>query len=310
MNIREGGNNLFITHQNADPDAVASLYLLWKRYGGVFGLPNGPDSQGKRLMEYLEIDPVIDPDPQGYESVIVVDTPDPKQLEPLVLPDEGVTVIDHHRANLWERDVTYEDRKSCVEIIYDMVRHRDLSDKEAIAVIAGILSDTSNFRRGDQLTFKTLWEVMSRSEITINQVKKILQRPRSYSEKICRLKGASRSSHERVNGYLIAYSFVSSFESSVCNMLLFAGADVAFVASQRDDEILISARVRSELIEEGFDLGHLFNGVSKVCEGVTGGGHPGAGVIRGKGKVEDVLEQMVKGAKDQIHKEGLERGRD
>ncbi len=310
MDIREGVNNLFIAHQNADPDAIASLYLLWTRYEGVIGLPNGPDSRGKRLMKYLDIEPVVAPKFDDFDLVVVVDTPDPKQLEPMVLPDEGVMVIDHHQVNLWDRDIIYEDRKSCVEIIYDMIKPGELTDREAVAIVAGILSDTSNFRRGDHLTFKILWDVLSKSDITIDQVHNILQRTPSYSEKICRLKGASRSSHERVNGYLIAYSFVSSFESSVCNMLLLAGADVAFAASQRDDEILISARAKSELVEAGFDLGYLFNKVSQACDGISGGGHRGAGVLRGKGKVEDVLERMVEEAKSWIRKEGLERSRD
>ncbi len=310
MNIREGGNNLFISHQNADPDAIASLYMLWVRYGGTIGLPNPPDSMGRRLMEHLDMEPVIAPDPGDYELVVVVDTPDPRQLEPMVLPDEGVIVIDHHRVALWEREVIYEDRRSCAEIIYDMIKPEDLSSREATAMVAGMLSDTSNFRRADHLTFKTLWEVMSRSGVTVTQVRNILQRPRTYSEKICRLKGASRSTHERVNGYLIACSHVSSFESSVCNMLLLAGADIAFVASQRNDDILVSARVTSELVEEGFDLGLLFHRISSAFHGITGGGHPGAGVLRGKGDADDVLVSMLEETRALIQKEGLERLRD
>lgn len=310
MELEEGGNYLFIAHQNADPDAIGSMYLLWSRYDGVIGLPNDPDSRGKRLVEYLEIEPVICPEIDGYDKIVIVDTPDPRQLEPITIPETGFIVIDHHQNNLWENDVIHEDRTSCVEMIYDMIEPDKISTKEAVAILAGILTDTSGLRRGDSFTFRTLSRIMSKTDVTIDLVQNILSRPRSYSEKICRLKGASRSYHSRVNGILICSSSVSSYESSVCNSLLNTGADVAFVASKKNDEILVSARVKSDLVENGFDLGIVFKKVTEVCKTVSGGGHQGAGVLRGKGDVKTVLDCLIKGAEEHILSMGIERSKD
>ena len=305
MQLEFGGDTLFLSHQNADADAIGSLYFLNSRYGGKIGLPDPPSASGKRLAEYLGLEFDICPDVSLYEPIVVVDTPDPKQLEPIVLPEEGIIVIDHHRTNLWDDDVFYQDRTSCTELLFDLVKPRELTEKEAMALISGIVTDTSNLRRGDVNTFTTLGKIMSMTDVTLNSVFNILSQPRSYSERISRLKGATRLDFQRINGCLIAYSYVSSFESSICSMLLNVGADVALAASQRGNDILISARVRGDLTESGFDIGAIFKDISETSNTLSGSGHPGAGVIQGRGDVETVIKEIVDMAIEMIRKEGI-----
>ncbi len=307
MYIPSGGDTLFLSHQNADPDAIGSLYILGSRYEGHIGLPDKPSAVGKRLAEYLELDYRVCPDVSVYEKIVVVDTPDPNQLNPIELEESDLLVIDHHKTNLWEREVFFRDRTSCAEIIYDIIEPSELTEKEGVALLAGIIADTSNLRRGDSLTFKTLSEIMSLSNVTIEQVLSILSSKRSYSENICRLKGAKRSSFQKANGYIVAYSKVSSYESSVCKMLLSAGADVAFVASQRGNDVLISARAKSELLKKGFDVGKIFKNTSESFKGLSGSGHPGAGVIQGEGDAENSLSYIVDKALEMIRESGIEK---
>ncbi|MFO7991962.1 MAG: DHH family phosphoesterase [Thermoplasmata archaeon] len=313
MGLPEGKKTLFLSHQNADPDAVGCLYFLQSRYRGDIGLPDEPDKRGKRLADYLEMEYTICPSPEEYEQIVVVDTPDPKQLEPIPIVEEKTTVIDHHRANLWagwDVEMIYEDRGSCAEIIYEMVKPRDMTEKEVFALTAGILTDTSYLNRADEGTFRILSELFSRSEITISQVKRELFKKRTYSEKICRLKGAKRSSFQKVNGYLIAYTKVNSFESSACDILLKAGADVAFTVSERDDGIIISGRTRDSMLELGMDLGAIMKVVSSAKESASGGGHPGAAVFKGNCNSEQILRELLAKVTEEIKKNGWYRRKD
>lgn len=313
MDFFEGKKTLFLSHQNADPDAVGCLYFLRNRYGGIIGLPDEPDKRGKRLANFLEMDYSICPSPAEYEQVVVVDTPDPKQLEPIPVIEEKTIVIDHHKSNRWDEwdiQLIYKDRGSCAEIIYEMVEPEDMTEKEVFALTAGILTDTSYLNRADERTFRILAELFSHSEITISQVKKELFKRRTYSEKICRLKGAKRSSFEKVNGYLIAYTKVNSFESSACDILLKAGADVAFSVSERDEGIIISGRTRDSMLKLGMDLGAMMKVISSTKENTSGGGHPGAAVFKGNCDSDKVLRELIAKVTEEIKVKGWYRRKD
>ncbi len=292
--IRPGLKTLFLSHQNADPDAIGSLYFLQKRYGGDVVLPNSPDRKGKPLAEYLNLRYKLPPLTEDYEQYVVVDTPTPTQLDPISIPLEKAVIIDHHPTDGWEVEVHKEKRTSCVEIIYDMVAPEKLSKDEGIALIAGMITDTSGFRRATVDTFRTLADIIELSGASISEVYDTISSRRTYSEKICRLKGAERSLHVRESGLLIAYTYVSSFESSVSDMLLRTGADISFSGSQRDENFLISSRVRNDIIKMGVDMGQLFNELAKEFDNVSGGGHPGAAVLKGKGEVEEFTERLVR----------------
>ncbi len=310
MKIEKGLTTLFLSHQNADPDAVGCLYFLTRRYGGVAGLPSSPDRMGKKLLDFLEMDVLLEPDVSKFEQIIIVDTPNPSQLEPIEFDEEDMErakIIDHHHTNSWGREIFFLDKNSCAEIIYDMVDPEKLEKDEATALIAGILTDTSFLRRGDADTFRILSEIMKSSEVSINEVSRILSYDVPYSEKISKFKAAKRLDYKKVNGYFVAYTNVSSFESSVSSMLLMIGADVSFTMSKRGDDIRISARAVDEIVAEGFDLGELFKSIAKNRENFSGGGHEGAAVLNGTDGNEKLLRECVGLTVEWIKDKGLER---
>ncbi|MFO8110679.1 MAG: DHH family phosphoesterase [Thermoplasmata archaeon] len=305
--VRPGLKTLFLSHQSADPDAIGCLYFLQKRYEGDVALPNPPDRRGKPLAEYLGLDYGLPPLKTNYEQYVVVDTPNPQQLDPIELPLNKTVIIDHHPSNGWDIDVFTEERTSCAEMIYELVDPETLSKDEGIALVAGILTDTSGFSRGTCETFRILSDIMDASGITIPEVYSIISSERSYSEKICRLKGAERSSHLRENGFLIAYTYVKSFESSVCGMLLRAGADIAFTGSQRGDEFLISSRCLNEMVEHGVSLGEIFHDLAEDVQELSGGGHTGAAVLKGKGDVKEYMTLLVQRTQGLIREKDISR---
>ncbi len=305
--IRPHLKTLFLSHQNADPDAIGSLYFLQNRYDGDVALPNPPDRKGKPLAEYLCMEYILPPLREEYEQYVILDTPNPSQLEPINPPEEKTIIIDHHPVDGWGREIYSEDRTSCAEIVFDMEDPDVLARDEGIGLLAGILTDTSGFRRGDSKTFRTTATIMERSGADIQDVYQVISSKRTYSEKICRLKGAERSSHIRENGFLIAYTFVNSFESSVCEMLLGAGADISFSGSQRGDDFLISSRGRNDLIRYDLDLGRMFHNLADEHENIYGGGHYGAAVLKGEGDVTEYMKLVVDGSRDMIKEKEVSR---
>lgn len=310
MDLNRKIPTLFLSHQNADPDAIGSLYFIKNRIGGDVALPDQPDNIGKRLLKYLGLDYKSDPKLSDYEQVVVLDTPDPEQLKPIEIDDaEDFIVIDHHTTNHWDDEIIYEERTSCVELVYDLIDPEKLSKKEAVGLMSGLITDTSHFKRADSHTFRTAADILEKSGISLEQVSNVIKVDRSFSEKICRFKGIKRSNYIEINGYLVANTKVGSFESSVSTLLLITGADISFTGSQRDEEFLISGRAREEMVEKGIDLGRTFKSMARSKNRVYGGGHKGAGVLKGDGKVEILLEECVKSVVSQIRKSGSSRPR-
>ncbi len=305
MEIDKDKDILFLIHRHADPDAIGSAYFLQSRWGGIVASPTGPSGTGKNLLTFLEFELIDDFEFEDFESVIVLDTPEKIQLEPLIPPEDMMTVIDHHKNSTWEGDVLIEDRTSCCEIVYELERPEELTEKEAVALISGILTDTSSLYRGTAQTFKTLSEIMSKSGVSLDQVRSILYDKRSYSEKVARLKGGQRSTFHEVNGFIIALTEIGAFESSVSNYLLQGGADVALSGSENEDSFRISGRAKKNTVDIGIDMSKIFQMVAENEPELSGGGHPGAAVLAGKGDLKRHLDICKQKITENIKEKGL-----
>lgn len=305
MEIEKDEKILFLIHQHADPDAVGSAYFLQRRWGGKVASPTGPSGTGKNLLTFLRLSLHNDIDFSNFDRIIVLDTPDPGQLEPFESPEDKRFIIDHHRNSSWDEEIFFRDRTSCSEIVYEMEEPEELTREEGVALIGGILTDTSSLHRGTFETFEVLSEIMKKSGVTLDEVRSILFDKRSYSEKIARLKGAQRSSQIEVNGFIIAKTEIGAFEGSVSSYLLRGGADIAFSGSENDDRFRISGRALEEALEKGIDIGRLFKSLQEDYSEVSGGGHPGAGVFSGEGSLEKYLDLCIEKIVDEIKEKGL-----
>jgi nanoRNase/pAp phosphatase (c-di-AMP/oligoRNAs hydrolase) len=100
------------------------------------------------------------------------------------------------------------------------------------------------------------------------------------SEKIARIKGATRTKHYKVNNQIFTFSYTSSYESSLARALINLGADFALtVASQEDKETRISMRCTKAFVEKNnINLGDIANRFTSIFPG-TGGGHSTAAGI-------------------------------
>jgi len=296
----EKGEFLILLHGNADPDALASAFAISSTFSGAtIGVPGGLDRVSKVLANTLGIETVEKVDLSGGKFLIL-DTSGPEQLN-VSLDLSSSMVIDHHAKNAkWEKARLYhcdDAKSSCSEIVFELLKTagKTIPKSVSLALMFGMLTDSGYFKFAKPSTLIAFSELMSLYNIQMDEVMSLADLETDISERISQLKGAQRLKYWKVGDHIVASSQGSAFEASVCKSLIFLGADVAFVGSQRGEQFRISARATQAVAREGLHLGRLLGAIgSETTNG--GGGHPGAAGITGVGDVEAILNICVDNA--------------
>ena len=295
---------MLLCHHNADPDSLGSA-IAFSRYLTSMGLKNrigvaqSVSSYAKRLLQFAE----VQKNPKVEEEVIVIfDTSSLEQLEPIDLPKgKIVIVIDHHveKENPIKADIEIVDssRTSTAEIVWDLFEYLGFRDEvSARVILAGIVTDTANFRYANAKTFKTVSEILKTFEIQMgeiyNLVVPVTDENIDQAKRMAILKACQRMEIKKVKSYIIAISKVSSYESLACKTFLQLGADVAVVGSEKNG-VRISARAKEHLIKKGLHLGKIMEKVGPIIDG-SGGGHSGAAGANGKKNLDEAVKFLVK----------------
>jgi nanoRNase/pAp phosphatase (c-di-AMP/oligoRNAs hydrolase) len=263
----------------------------------------------KALLQALNEEVIEDPGPddiERFERIFVLDTSTPTQLGALAEHLKGPIIIDHHLRNTsWDglAEIYYCDdtKTSCAEIIYQILKAsaKPIERVTGIALMAGIITDTGRFKFAKPETFKTFMDIMSESGVQPDEVLQIVETDNNYdrSQRIAHLKAAQRLKYEMIADKIVVTSIVGAFESSACKYLLMLGADIAFVASQKGNELRISAKAKQALVKQGLHLGKFLNEVGLECD-CDGGGHPGVGGLNGVGDPEAILKICTEKLRD------------
>lgn len=288
-------NILYLCHRNADPDALGSAFALKEAIGGTVGIIDGCDRVASQIARQLNIEFVTNPT-LDYDFVVVVDTSTPAQLNGFQL--KSYAVIDHHATSSLNENAAFylhRNKSSTAEIVLDVLKimGAPIMRRTAFALMSGIITDTGNFRHASSDSFKAITELIELSGIEYSDVMDLLSSvPQDVSMRIAFLKAAQRTMIERVEDWIIVTSQVSSFGGAAASSLISMGADVAFVASKKDDVVKVSARARREAQNAGVNLAKLMEDISIKFNG-TGGGHEGAAGMDVLGETENVLSACV-----------------
>jgi len=295
---------LLLCHHNADPDSLGSA-IAFSRYLSTIGLDNrigvaqSVSSYAKRLLSFAE----VEKNPEVKEDVVVIfDTSSIEQLEPVEIPkDKFVIVIDHHieKENPIKSHIRIVDssRTSTAEIVWELLKYFNFYDEIAAkAILAGIATDTANFRYANAKTFKTVSEILERFLIQMGEIYN-LTAPVSdenidQAKRMAILKACQRMEIKKFRKYIIVTSKVSAYESLACKVFLQLGADVAIVGSEKKG-VRISARAKEHLVKKGLHLGKIMEKVGTIIEG-SGGGHAGAAGANGKRNLDEAIKFLVK----------------
>jgi nanoRNase/pAp phosphatase (c-di-AMP/oligoRNAs hydrolase) len=236
------------------------------------------------------------------DTLVVLDTGSRLTVEPFLRLAEQRILIDHHEPNkdylsLFTEHHVDEKTVSCSEIVYDLLEAAGfrMDRKVAVCLAAGVVTDSANYVAARPATFINLGNILQKHRIDYNEVLNLVSLPMDVSERIARLKGGQRARIERHGGAIIAVTNVSSFEGSVANSLLNAGADVSFVGMSGKGEVRIAGRCKRWLSEKGLNLGRdIMPEAAKIIAG-DGGGHAGAAGATGRDpdKLDAALEKCV-----------------
>jgi nanoRNase/pAp phosphatase (c-di-AMP/oligoRNAs hydrolase) len=234
---------------------------------------------------------------------VVLDT---TNLSGMMIPDDIVAskrriVIDHHMRNgKVNADIYYSDetKPSCAEIVREIIvaAGKKLDRESALALAAGIITDTAHFRFARSHTLRTMVGILEEGGLGLEEVLALVEdEVQDVSRKIAFLKGAQRVRFEQMGEFVVALSNVSAFEGALSKNLLSLGADVVFVGAQAKKEFRVSGRATQALVRKGFHVGKLMEEAGREMGG-QGGGHAGAAGMSGEGEMEAALNILAEKA--------------
>ena len=299
---------VILVHGNADMDAVGCAYAISQCFppADIYA-PGGMDRVSKVVSDKLGMNVLLECDPSTYEMAVVVDTSSPEQfgIEGMELPDD-VVIIDHHiPTGKWDRYtfICDTDKVACTQVVLDLLKDngKEISKEVALALLGGMLTDSGHFQFADPALLRDFAYLMETAGINMDEAMTLTHTEMSMSERVSVMKCIERSKFDRVGDMIVATSYSGSYEAAGCRALLQAGADVVFVASQRDDNFRLSARATQSAVRRGINLGELVKDIGQ--ETVTdGGGHDGAAGISGIGDIEAMLHICMQRTMDEFRR--------
>ncbi len=300
--LRKGKKFSIMMHKSPDPDAAAAAIVMARILRKIGKeaevLTTEKINEQVSLMFSLAGEPLVEV--ASGDTLLVVDT------SSLAMIDEDIFVnfkgrkiaIDHHaeKDGYPGFDYVYVDDKALATalLVFELAEKLgvELCDNSLLLLGAGIITDTADFIVADTRVFSALAKITERVEY--DKISEIARMRMNLSERVARLKAASRLRMYIVKDYVIATTKVSAFEGSVASALLELGADVSFVVSSGKRPRL-SARASQALVIKGLHLGKDI--LPKVAEkfNCDSGGHPGAAGATGfrQEEADRVLQYCV-----------------
>jgi len=302
--IRQFSRVLYLCHRNADPDAIGSSFALSRAFGGAIGSVDDLSRIGASLAEAVDACVLLNPRFEDYDLVVVVDTSVGMQVGGnLPAP---YALVDHHLDEGLLNDALFyiqRPAKSTSEIVWRILKDNGKKpDRDAaLALLAGIISDTGRFKRATSETFAVAAEILAEGGFSYEEALEVLSVPTSISQRIAVLKAASRTEILRQGDWLIVSSVVNSFEGFAAMSLVDLGADVAFVAGRhgKGERIRISARSSRASARIGLNLAKLLSEVGQAFCG-DGGGHMSAAALEANGDPLVILNACRKKAAESL----------
>lgn len=300
------GNIAVFGHQNADPDAICSAHALRElilrlnpSVNVELFLPGGPSQLSERVIDFFGIEISEKSENLNFDLLFVVDTGSLIQLddwEKFVSNSEAFKIfIDHHVhdpeiSDLADIYLIDERATSTSELIYKIYDSYDIKPSVDIArvLLAGISFDSKHFGIGTSDTFRIVSELLAIGG-SIPETKRLLSTKMPFSERIARLKASQRMDIHKIGEWVIATSYLSSYQSSAARAFLGLGADLAIVAGRKGDELRASMRSTENFFKStGINLGYLSRKLGEDFGG-SGSGHSGAAGLNAQGDPQKLL---------------------
>jgi len=303
---------LFVGHQNADPDALCSAYVVSKVLSRIdprlrigIGAPGGASKISKSIIEEVQIrlDDLKQLD--KIDLFVLFDTNTIQQLGELgksvLETGKPIAIIDHHAASPTMRgiaqfEIINEKSRSTCELVYYLIEKDgiSLSRKEALCLFTGMAYDTRHFAIASAESFRVAAKLVE-AGVDPEKVMKTLSMPLERSERVARLKAAQRIKIMDFKGWIVVFSRISSHQASSARGLLSLGANLAVVGGESGDSIRASIRASNDFLDgTGIHIGRDLAQPLGESIGGAGGGHRGAAGINGGKNLERFFTECRK----------------
>lgn len=300
VSLIETSESVVITsHENPDPDAVASMLLVRKLIKHI-----SPDVKVcllvdriteklknisvRYMVEFTEKCPHAD-------LGILVDTNSMNGFEK-ISDCKKKALIDHHisKPDFLELFDFYivEERTTTCEILLDVFTKFDMgiSRKEALLVLGAIVYDTVWLRIGGPRTYKVVYRLMRTHDIRMEEVYLWNFTEEDVSKTLAKIKAVRRGEIHKVNNFVTVFTHISSFLGYVSKELVLFGFDIAVVVGKKGDTV-VSVKCSERLLEKEVNLVEWLKDTGIFYDF---GGHAGAAGGRTKKSVEATLSALRK----------------
>lgn len=289
-------NIAIVGHSSVDPDSIASAFgmeFIVKELHSSINvdvLVDGISKHTSKLMEYFD-KPYKVKTMDKYDLIIIVDVNVPSQLGKFLElvqshDKKNIILIDHHSPTDFAESntsISYidENRTSTAEMVLELILELSLKPPENLLniLLSGILYDSRRFYSLNQITLN-LVNKMFQLGVNYDVAVSLIQKRLEDSERIARIKCASRIQYVKMQDWILVWSRVGSHEGSSARAILDVGADVALIYSTRAKETRLNVRATHAFYRKT-DI-HFGKDIMKVLSvefNGDGGGHSTAAAL-------------------------------
>ena len=223
-----------------------------------------------------------------------------------------VLFIDHHEfpsiPEYKNNNYVFNDEKynSASSIVYEIVKGFgiQLENETAMALLNGIIADSANFQNADSTTFMQISELLKLCKMDYQKVVGIHQNTPMATRKNV-MEDLFNAKIDQAGEFIIVEGLALYHANLAAEAALNVGADAAIFWSVKNNEVSLSARLRSPLDkEQNLHLGKIMDSVGAMLDG-TGGGHPCAAGAYGKKKsaINNAKEYAIKKIREALMQE-------
>ncbi len=284
---------IILTHNKADPDAIASAFALHKALpNSVIATHEEMREGAKRLVERfnIKIYTLDQLKKEDWAGLVVVDTSS-YTLVPQARGWKVLLIIDHHKSEgrdmEGEFNIIDEEAASAAEVVCGLLKEVD--KEAAFALAVAIVADGARFKSARLQSFEQLARMMRICGAPYSELLEYAEPELPPDKKLAILNTAFNCTVEVVAGYVVARGVAKEGGESDVSSFLTEMADVAFVSRRKGEETRISARARK----------HVHVPLQKVMAAVAsslggqGGGHAKAAGASVRADPEVALEECI-----------------
>ncbi len=296
-----------VCHPNADPDCLGSAFAIMTSLKGTFPgkdiavvAPDGIGAVSSKLVSYLGL-AAEESLPEATGLVILVDMPSMDQIpsvkEAVKAKRIPYVLIDHHvRDKAAATSAIYSvirRKSSACEIVYGLLDKSTMDVKVRQGLVTGIVYDSRRFLLPPDTSIRAV-AGMIRKGASLRLAVEMLTNEQDASEKMARLKGASRVKLYKAGDWLIAFSRVGSYEASVARALTDIGADLAFIIHEDKAALRLTSRSTDKFYKRtGLNLSRdVMKPLADAFAG-QGGGHPTAASVNLSATADEVTSETL-----------------